>query len=64
MGAVESLNTYTLMSYFRRKYIRIGLKAVNSETKFECALTLWFQKWQEELDELLLEHSNVWKIVH
>ena len=64
MRAVESLNTCTLMDYFRRKYIRIELKTVNSEAKFEYTLTMWFQKWQEELDELLLEHSNVWKIVH
>ena len=32
---------------------------LNSDAKFEYALTLWFQKWHEELGELSLEHSKV-----
>ena len=31
---------------------------LHSDAKFEKTLILWFQKWYEELDELL-EHSNV-----
>ena len=27
------------------------------------AVILWYQKWQDELDELSLEHSEVWIIV-
>ena len=27
-------------------------------------MTLWFQKWYEELCEHRLEHSKVWKVVH
>ena len=38
--------------------------ALNSDGKFEQTLTLWFQKWHEELGELSLEHSKVLKIVH
>ena len=26
-------------------------------------MTLWFQKWHEELVELSLEHSKAWKVV-
>ena len=32
---------------------------LNSDVKFEQILTLWFQKWREELGELSLEHSKV-----
>ena len=31
---------------------------LNSDAKFEQTLTLWFQKWHEELGELSLEHSK------
>ena len=30
---------------------------LNSDTKFEY-LTLWFQKWHEEVSEPLFEHSK------
>ena len=34
--------------------------ALNSDAKFEKNLTLWFQKWQEELGEFsLVEHPKV-----
>ena len=29
---------------------------LNSDVKFEYALTLWFQNWHEELGELSLKH--------
>ena len=35
---------------------------LDSDPKFECTLTSWFQKWHEELGELSLEHSKVRKI--
>ena len=35
---------------------------LNSDAKYEETLDLWFQKWQEELGELSLEHSNSEKL--
>ena len=35
---------------------------LNSDAKFEQTLTLWFQKWHEELGELSLEHSKSEKL--
>ena len=32
---------------------------MNSDAKFEKTLTFRFQKWHEELGELLLEHSKI-----
>ena len=32
---------------------------LNCDAKFEYTLTLWFQKWCEELGELSLELSKV-----
>ena len=32
---------------------------LNSDAKFEETLTLWFQKWYEELGDLSLENSKV-----
>ena len=58
------------MGSFCSKHMKFELKknaedlsfmTLNSEAKFEYALTLWFQKWHEELGELSLEHS---KVVH
>ena len=55
----------TAMGYFCLKYMRFELKNIeklltlNSDGKFEYALTLCFQKWHEELGERLLEHSKV-----
>ena len=35
---------------------------LNSDTKFEQTLTLWFQNCHEELGELSLKHTKVSKI--
>ena len=38
----------------------LSFMTLNSDAKFEQTLTLWFQKWHEELDEeVLLQHSKV-----
>ena len=55
------------MGYFCQKFMSFELKnteelsfmALNSDAKFEQTLTLWFQKWHEELGELSLEHPKV-----
>ena len=36
---------------------------LNSGEKFEQILALGFQEWHEELGELSIEHSKVWKII-
>ena len=41
----------------------LSFMTLNSDTKFEETLTLTFHKWNEELGELSLEQSKVWKIV-
>ena len=35
---------------------------LNSDANFEQTLTLWFQKWHEELGELSIELPKVWKL--
>ena len=35
---------------------------LNSDARFEWILILWFQKWHEELGEILLEHSKSEKL--
>ena len=35
---------------------------LNSDTRFEWILILWFQKWHEELGEIFLEHSKSEKL--
>ena len=60
----------TLTGYFCPKYIRFELKnpeelsfmTLHNDAKFEWILTLWFQKWHEKLNELLLEHSKSEKL--
>ena len=62
----SEVQNFTLMGYFCPNYIWFELKnteelsfiTVNSETKFEKTLTLWFQKWDEELGKLSLPHSK------
>ena len=39
----------------------LSFMTLNSDAKFEENLTLHFQTWREELGELSLEHSKVWK---
>ena len=36
---------------------------LNSDSKFESTLTLWFQFWHEEFGELSLKHSKILKFV-
>ena len=60
---------FTSMGYLCPKYMRFELKnteklsfmTLKSDAKFEWTLTLWFQKWHEELGELSLEQPKVWK---
>ena len=35
---------------------------LNSDQKFEWTLTMWFQKWYEELGELSPDHSKSEKL--
>ena len=37
---------------------------LNSDAKLEYTLTLWFQKWYEELSELSMDHPKISKTVH
>ena len=62
---------FTSMGYFCPKYMKFELKkyrgVISRGTKQWCkiwkTLTLWFQKWHEELGELSsLEHPKVWKL--
>ena len=59
---------FTSMGYFCPKYARFELKKntqelsfmpLNSDAEFEETLTLWFQKWHEELGKVSLEHPKV-----
>ena len=68
----QKSKNFTSMGYFCPKYMRFELKkyrgVIFHDTEQWCKiwinLTLWFQKWHEELGELSLEHSKVWKIVY
>ena len=59
----QKFQNFTSMGYFCPKYMRFELKnteelsfmTLNSDAKFEYTLTLWFQKWNEELGELSLQ---------
>ena len=60
----------TPMGYFCPKYMKFELQkqrgVIFHDTEQWCkiwkTLTLWFQKWHEELGELSLEHPKVWKL--
>ena len=43
---------------FLSKAYEVWAITLNSDAKFEKTLTLWFQKWHEELGELSLKHSK------
>ena len=38
---------------------KLSSMTLNSDAKFEYILTLWFQKWHEEVGELSLEHPKI-----
>ena len=38
---------------------KLSSMTLNSDAKFEYTLTLWFQKWHEELSEISLEHPKI-----
>ena len=67
----QKSENFTSMGYFCPKYMRFELKkyrgVIFHGTEQWCkiwkTLTLWFQKWHEELGELSsLEHPKVWKL--
>ena len=67
----QKSKNFTPMGYFCPKYMRFELKkkrgVISHGTEQWCkiweTLTLWFQKWHEELGELSsLEHPKVWKL--
>ena len=67
----QKSKNFTLMGYSCPKYMRFELEiyrgAIFHDTEQWCkilkTLTLWFQKWHEELGELSsLEHPKVWKL--
>ena len=66
----QKSKNFTLMGYSCPKYMRFEPKiyrgAIFHHTEQWCkilkTLTLWFQKWHEELGELSLEHPKVWKL--
>ena len=48
------------LSYKNTK--ELSFMTLNSDARFEWILILWFQKWHEELGEILLEHSKSEKL--
>ena len=69
----QKSKNFTVMGYFCPKYRKFEVKkkrergVISHGTEQWCkiweTLTLWFQKWHEELGELSsLEHPKVWKL--
>ena len=56
----QTSENFTSIGPFWPNYIRFQLKN-REELSFK---NLWFQKWDEELGDLSLEPTKVWKIVH
>ena len=56
----QKSENFTSMGSFCPKYMRFDLKKYKRVIFHDTeTLTLWFQKWHEELGELSLEHSKV-----
>ena len=50
------------MRFEIKKYRGVIFHDTEQWCKIWINLTLWFQKWHEELGELSLEHPKVWKL--
>ena len=57
-----SLHWAKYMRFELKKYRGVIFHNTEQWCKIWINLSLWFQKWHEELGELSLEHPKVWKL--